>query len=118
MAGKGQAYFQTVNYLTQITTGTTIAGSPTHVGGCAYASFQVLGLGNLNVGGGGAGGGLGSIIVQGTLSMPPGVQSPTWVAMSVTNMNNNQVQGPIVADGIYGLSNRQGHSAAHILTVR
>ena len=116
MAGKGQAYFQTVNYLANITTGTTIAGSPTHCGGCAFASFQIIGLGT-GAGGSGAGGGQGNVIIQGTLGMPA-VGSSTWVAVSVTNLNNNQLVGAIVADSIYTLSTNQGPQAAHLLYVR
>ncbi len=54
----GIAYYKLFNYLTNITTGTTIAGSPTFVGGCAYSSYQIVGLGT-GAGGSGAGGGQG-----------------------------------------------------------
>ena len=100
--GTGLAYFRSVDYLTNIATGTNIAGSPTFVGGCAYSSFQVLGLGT-GLGGSG-GGGQGRMLIQATLAMPA-VGSPTWVAVSVTNANNGSNVGTIVADGIYVLAN-------------
>ena len=100
--GTGLAYYRSVNYLTNLATATTIAGSPTLVSGCAYSSFQVYGLGT-GVGGGG-GAGLGNIIIQATLSMQA-VGSATWVAVSVTNANNGSNVSSIIADGIYVLAN-------------
>lgn len=93
-----------------IATSTTIAGSPTFVGGHAYASFEVRGMGA-----GAAGNN--SIVIQGTLGVAA-VGSPTWVAVSVTNINSNVVQGPIVADGIYTLSTAQGPCVPFIMYAR
>ena len=103
--------------LANVATGTTPVATPTNVEGMAYVGFQVVGLGNLNVGGNGTGGGLGSITVQGCLGMS-GVGSPTWVAVSVTNVTTNQIQGPIVADGIYFPGNVSGTTSCYFAYVR
>jgi hypothetical protein len=98
--------------LFNIATSTTIAGSPTFVGGHAYCAFQVKGL-TLNAGAETNNG----ISIQGTLGVAA-VGSPSWVAMSITNINNNVVLGSIVADGIYTVSTLQGTRTPYLLYIR
>lgn len=98
--------------LFQITTSTTIAGSPTFVGGHAYTAFEARGI-TENAGGVANN----NIIIQGALGVAA-TGSPTWTAMSVTNINNNTVQAGIFADGLYSVSNTQGTTIPYINYVR
>lgn len=103
------ATFSLNQVLFNITTSTTILGSPTFVGGSAYACFEVRGI---TANGGQATNN--NILIQGTLGVAA-VGSPTWVPLSVTNVTNDVVQGAINADGIYAVMTAKGSTTPYLM---